>query len=142
VLVATNKTCEVEFQGDLESSYFFFAVRFSTWVSVLPAAERAALVKRRSPITPEAAFAALRLVVPRPACASALAAAVFAFFELLVARVLLAFEAALLPVFSAIRDPPCNGNFSAPYNFNTVKHLFWTNSKKRATTVNSKRCDL
>lgn len=38
-------------------------------------------------------------VVPRLAYASALAAAVFAFFDVLVESVLLAFEAALLPVF-------------------------------------------
>jgi hypothetical protein len=71
-------------------------------VSALPAAERAALLKRRSPTTLAAALAAFGPVVPWWACAKALAAALLAVFDVLVASTRPAFEATDLLVFSDI----------------------------------------
>ena len=93
---------------------------------MLPAAERAALLNRRSPTTFEAALAAFGLVVPWWACASALAAALFAAFEVLVAKTLPAFEATDLLVFSGIfnsprkNSEPLLGRRCAHYPFSTL----------------------
>jgi hypothetical protein len=81
-----------------------FLPRFGACVSALPAAERAALLKRRSPTTLAAAFAAFGPVVPWCACARALAAALLAVFDVLVASTRPAFEATVLLVFPTSLD--------------------------------------
>lgn len=92
--------------GECDPPGYFFRLLLRTCVSALPAADRAARLNRRSPTILEAALAALGPVVPRRACASALAAALFAAAEVLVESTFPAFDAALLLVFSAMLHLP------------------------------------